>query len=246
MRFAHVVIVACACGRVGFDARISGVGGGDGNGGDGASGAVQWVKTFVAQGASIGGFTDSFVSAATAGDAVVLQVFCASTTAPSAVTLTAPGWTFAQLGAITGSTSSGYWGTAFGAIAPDNASQTFFIAWTVAQECTFADELGDEFTGVDPTGGTTTFEAAANLVASGDCTTSVTTRHAGDAVWAACTVNTITAPGAGFTKSADDGNGDGSEYKLTSDPANTVEAVGFMTATGMNGYLVSAVAIKPR
>ena len=60
-----------------------------------------------------------------------------------------------------------------------------------------------------------------------------------------CTVNDVTSTGAGFTKSADDGHGDWSEYKLTTDPAGTPEGVLFQTSTGMDDYVVTAVAIKP-
>ena len=210
-----------------------------------APGTITWVKTFVTQGNGATTLSDTFGSSATAGDAVVLQVFCANTVAPIGVTLSASGWTFTQLGAVVGSTTSGYWGTSFAAIAPSSTPTTFTASWTAAMPCTFMDELGDEFAGVDPSGGTITFDAHSELLANGNCTTSLTTRDADDAVWAACTINTVTAVGAGYTKSADDGHGDWSEYKLTADPANTIEGVEFDTVSGMDDYVVTAVTIKP-
>jgi hypothetical protein len=206
------------------------------------------VKTFVAQGTSISSSVDTFSTAATAaGDAIVLHVFCNNLmNAPTAVSVSASGWTFTRIGSITGSTSSGFWATSFGAIAPDAAATTFTVSWTAASPCTFLDELGDEFTNNDTTGGATTFDAHAEFLNSGDCVTSLTTKHADDTVWAACTVNSVTAVAAGFTKSADDGHGDWTEYKLTNDAANTVEGIRFTTATGMDGFVVTALAIKPR
>jgi len=242
VRLLVPVVLAAACGRFGFEQHGGGTDA-PGDTGDGAAaGVVTWVKTFAAQGNSASTLGDSFAGSATAGDAVVLQLFCANTVVPTGVTLTASGWSFVQLGALVGSTSSGYWGTSFGAIAPDSASTTFTATWTAASPCTFIVELGDELAGVDTSGA---FDAHAELLSNGNCATTVLTASANDAIWAACTVNDVTSTGAGFTKSADDGHGDWSEYKLTTDPAGTPEGVLFQTSTGMDDYVVTAVAIKP-
>jgi len=237
------LVLVSACGRIDFEARGSAS---DAAHDDGtAVGPVSWVKTFVETGGGNPTLPYTFTASATAGDAVVLQVFCASNNAPTGVTLAAPGWTFTQLGAIVGSTASGYWGTSFGAIAPDAAPATFTVTWPGATPCNFIDELGDEFAGAAPSGGAATFDAHAELISSGECTTTLTTRDANEAVWAACTINTVISVGAGYTKSADDSDGDWSEYRLTADPANTVEAVEFVTVNTTDDYVVTAVAIKP-
>jgi hypothetical protein len=54
----------------------------------------------------------------------------------------------------------------------------------------------------------------------------------------------VRATGAGFTKGADDGVGDWAEYRITGDPAGTVEDVEF---TNDNvGYVLSMVTLKPQ
>jgi hypothetical protein len=53
----------------------------------------------------------------------------------------------------------------------------------------------------------------------------------------------VTAVGAGFVKGADDRVGDWSAYKLTSDPAGTVERVQF---TNSVAYVLSIVTLAPR
>jgi hypothetical protein len=253
-----MVVVFAACGRYGFevhggasdsgasDSGASGSGTSDDAQRDGATASpVSWVKTFVAQFNSAATLTDTFDGAAAAGDAVVWQAFCGNGVEPSAVTVAAPGWTFVQIGSITGSTTSGYWGTSFGAIAPDAASTKVTVTWTAATACANVIELGDEFAGVDTSSASSAFDTHAELLSDGNCVTSLTTGAANEAVWAACTVNTVTSCGSGYTKSADDGHGDWSEYKLTTDPAHTTEGVMFETATGTDGYLVTAVALRP-
>jgi hypothetical protein len=230
-----------ACGRIGFEATS------DGAPPDVTATPISWVKTFAAQWTAVTPMlTYTFQSAASAaGDAIVLEVFCQNTTAPTGVTLSAPGWTFTQLGALVGSTANLYWGTSFGAIAPNTASATFTATWTAPASCSYLDALGDEFAGADPTGGVATFDAHAEASSVGNCATSVTTKAANEAVWAACSVGMATGPGATYTKSADDGDGDWSEYKLTSDAANSIEAVEFVTTTGTAPYVVAVVTIHP-
>jgi hypothetical protein len=233
MRWAAVVMLA-GCGRLDFDAL------GDAHLTDGVNaGAIAWVKTFVGQATGVG-TTDTFTNTAAAGDAVIVHAFCKNPVQPTSVSVTAPGWTFVQLGAIFGDSAFSHWATELGAIAPDSSPTTFTVTWS--ESCSELLELGDEFSGVDPSGGTTTFEAHAEVNGSTICSSSVTTVHANDAIWSACSGGPVTTAGAGYTTSADDGAEDHSEYKLTTDPAGTLETATFNDA-GDN--VSTTVAIRP-
>jgi len=186
--------------------------------------------------------TNTFTGAANApNDAVVIGVFCgngAQGDKPTNVTLSASGWTFTQLGTISG--SFGGWEALFGAIAPNTSSTTFTVAWTVSAACSSFSGVGDEFSGADTTGGTTTFDATAQTAQA--CSVNVTTGNANDAVWGACWgVNATTTVGSGYTQGGNDGNGDWSEYKITTDAAGTSETVNFVNS----GSFMEAVTIKP-
>ena len=101
----------CACGRLDFDPQL--------HGSDGALPPNDTTPTrdtpparivhagiFVARSPGTGP-TDSFnVQAHAAGNAIVMQVSCAANAIPTAVSVTAPGWTFTQLGPITASAAS--------------------------------------------------------------------------------------------------------------------------------------------
>src|SRR5690349_14959982 len=117
--------------------------------------SITHTKVFAQQGGSSSGLTFTFTASANAAnEAVVIGVNCVSSTAATTVSLTAPGWTFTQLGNIAFSGASS--AAAFGAISPDTTSATFTVTWTGAGSCTFHREMGDEFAGTDTTGGTTT------------------------------------------------------------------------------------------
>ena len=65
-----------------------------------------------------------------------------------------------------------------------------------------------------------------------------------DAVWAGCYTGTaLVSVGAGYTKAADDGNGDWAEYKVTTDPAGTMETAAFSNAA--QPWALAAVTLKP-
>jgi len=65
-----------------------------------------------------------------------------------------------------------------------------------------------------------------------------------DAIWAACFSSfSVTAIGAGYTKGADNGGGDWTEYKLTTDPAGTNEVAQFTSTTT---YIVSMLSLRPQ
>ena len=163
--------------------------------------------------------------------------------APTSVSVTVPGWTLTPLVPLTANTVGQVYAASYGAIAPDTQQATLSVTWTGGNCNRGKSALADELTRTDPTGGTTTFDASTSAMGAGDCMTTVTTAHDGDAVWAACYAATaVSAPGAGYTKSAADTVGDFAEYKLTNDPANTPEPVTF---TNPNGYVVVATTIKP-
>jgi hypothetical protein len=249
VRCAAVLLTGLiACGRIGFDdVSDGGIGDGARSGGDGvAPGQVTWVKTFVQHAGTATSSLDIFTGqAAHVGDAVVLEVFCTTGSSPLGVSVTGSGWSFARIGTVVGSMSTGYWGTSLGAIAPNTALTTFTVAWNASNPCGFVDELGDEFADNNPAGGSATFDAHAEMLGTGSCNLSLTTQHADDAVWSACTVNDVQAAGPGYTESANDGHEDGSEYKLTTDPAGTLEQVSFQVSASTPAYVATAVTIAP-
>jgi hypothetical protein len=106
--------------------------------------------------------------------------------------------------------------------------------------CNAITSLGDEFAAIAP------FSAIRSdgmnaITGAGDCLGTVSTSHPDDAVWAACDSDSnVTATGPGDTKGADDGTGDWSEYKITTDPAGTVENVAFPNTSF---YLLSMMTL---
>jgi len=234
MRAAVLAIaVACGCGRIGIDPVPQP---------DAAP--LGWLGSFASRDKAGGaGFTgDSFpAQARRQGDAVLLFAGCTSPSA-TAVTMSAPGWTFQPLTQLIGSSSMAVWGEVFAAIAPDTAATTVDVTWT-GSPCADIIEIGDELGGDDPAGGTATFDTEAGQPGT-DCMLTIATGHDDDAIWAACYgANSVTAAGSGFQKGTDDGHGDWSEYAITSDPAHTVETVSFVKPAGSS--VVIAVAIAP-
>jgi hypothetical protein len=206
---------------------------------------IQWVQPFAQHDTpTAGGTTTNFVAqAADAGDAVVLLVGCLTGQEPTGLAVTAPGWTFRQLGIISGTGT--VWAAVVGAIAPDTNPVTVTVSW-VTPNCQEIVQLGDEFMNTDPAGGLMTFDANALTSGTGDCTAMVTTRNPGDAIWGGCysTAN-LTSISEGYTKGADTGGGEWSAYKITTDPAGTVETVTF--GNPVNAYnVMGAVALKQR
>jgi hypothetical protein len=212
---------------------------------------ITHTKAFAQQAGSSSASTFTFTAAANAvNEAVVIGVNCVSTTSATGVSLTAPSWSFTQLGSIgfSGSSSS----AAFGAISPNTTSATFTVTWTGTGNCSFHREMGDEFAGADMTGGTTTFSCGGATCSggsnnahstNGSCSVNVTTGSANEAVWGVCwPSNSVTALGSGYSPGANDSQGDQAEYKLTGDGAGTVETVNFTSTTTFNSL---AVTIKP-
>ncbi len=243
------VVTLGACGRVGFDARA-----GDATGSardaaaDATPGVLAHVAVFVQRTVTTGATSDTFtVAARNAGDAIPLHVFCESASAPVSVGITAPpAWNVVLLQPIYN--VSTFYGTVYGLVAPDTSPAMFTVDWswgTAGPNCSFIDEMGDEFSGNDPTGGGATFEGAGLGATTGDCAANATTSSANDAIWAACTTNCVSAVGPGFTKGADDGSCDWSEWKLSTDLPGTFES-GTFTTTAQTAYVMTTVLIKPR
>lgn len=182
--------------------------------------------------------TATFTFTATAAnEAVVFRIGCNGTT-ETTVTLAATGWTITSLSGVTGASGSRL--ASFGAISPNTTLATFTITWS--NTFSFGEDLIDEFSGTDLTGGTTTFDNHAEANGSGTTpTVNVTTNNANDTVTGGCS-DSITAVGVGYTKGADDTQQDWSEWKLTTDATSTVETVNF---TGSGTWSIAAVTIKP-
>jgi hypothetical protein len=231
------LLALTACGRIGFD--DVGGGGGGGTSEAGSSGAISWAGAVVGRFLATPHPGDTFTAQArAAGDAIVVHVACGSSTQPPTVTMTAAGWSFSPISPLSGSAAIG-WVASFGAIAPDTSPVAVSVYWGTLCDLS---ELGDEFTNVDPT---ITFDGHAEASGSGNCAGTITTSHDGDAIWAGCSTfgNTVTATGPGFTKGADDGNGDWSEYAITTDPAGSLEAVTFASSSV---FAMTMAALKPR
>jgi hypothetical protein len=253
----YLLCLVGACGRLGFDptshdgsavAATDASAASDATADSAADGANAAAIAFVGspiQHTGPMGASDSVTLQATnAGDALVFLVGCAGSQIPTGVTLAAPNWAFTPLSPLTLNNAGQVYAASFGAIAPDTATVTLTINWASANCNRGQSTLADELTNVDPTGSTTTFDAHNQASGAGNCTTSVTTGNANDAVWAGCYAATsVTSPGPGYTKSAADAVGDFAEYKLTTDPSGTVETPMF---TNPNGFVISAITIKPR
>jgi hypothetical protein len=237
------LVGVAACGRIGLDATARDGGAGSSDASSETPARIAWVNSFVAK-SNPAGTQDAFaITATAAGQAFVLHVECDSMV-PTTVTATAPGWTFTPIGSPFGMPlgTSGLWAASFGAIAPDTATVTLTVAWSVT--CAFKTELGDVFDLVDPSGGAITFGAHVETIGNGNCAATVTTPDADDAVWAACTAKSMISGAAPkYTKASDDGVGDWSEYLVTTDPAGTIEMPTFSNTTA---NVMTVVTLRPR
>ncbi len=191
---------------------------------------------------SSGSFTFACTPSA-ANDAIVFEVTCSSTSTPSAVSLSASGWTITAISGLQGSMTAGWVGS-FAAIAPSTSATTFTATFTGGGTCgssPYGDWKADEFSGNDSTGGGTTFDAHNQSTGTGSCSVSVTPANNNDAVWGVCEDST-TAVGSGYTQGQNDGGGDWTEYKILSGGAGVAQTVNF---TGSGTYNALAVTIKP-
>jgi hypothetical protein len=236
-----VLVILAGCGRIDFDV-TTGPSLGDG-GGEMTPSVISWVQSFAHMGT--GPTHTTMIQAQNAGDAIVFHIECGDNTAmPTGVTITSPGWTFAAIGSLAGSLAAGGWGQTFGAIAPDTAAATLTVTWAGTTCFNGTPDLGDEFAGNDQTGGSITFDGHAEASGSGDPNIIITTGNARDAVWAgAASSSMLQGIGAGYTMGANDGGGDLTEYKVTTDPAGTPEAATFSNGTSL--FVITGVSIKP-
>jgi hypothetical protein len=206
-----------------------------------ASGAISRVGGFVAT-TRFTSSSDQFTAQAQrAGDAIVLHVHCQVAT-PTAVSVSAPGWTIIQVGPLTGIANQ-RWVASFGAFAPDVASATFTVDWGTT--CANLTVLGDEFAGV--AAGPNAFDGHVEHIGAGDCASTLTTNGAGDAIWAACSSGgTLSGISAGYAKGVDDGHDDWSAYRVSADPANSTESVTFTNSmTSGVAYGITMIALVP-
>ncbi|MGE5184422.1 MAG: hypothetical protein ACM31C_20270 [Acidobacteriota bacterium] len=244
LRALALVAALPACGRIDFDALAGAhdaAAGGDA-GDDAPSAPVAWVQVFAARHPGAGAADTFATSAAHAGDAIVLEVACSGSTTPTAVTVTAPGWTFTPVDPIAGSTATQLYAASFVAIAPDTAATNVSVTWAGSTCDVGKAELGDELANVDAAGA---IDRHAIAPGTGPCSGAVPTSRANDAVWGACFCATqITGAGPGYTKGADNAGGDWSEYKITTDPAGTPEQVSF--ASPNVGFVLAMATLPPR
>jgi hypothetical protein len=222
-------IALFACGRVDFTP---------------VPGAISYVGGFVAHSSdppaasSIDQFT---AQAQQAGDVIVLHVQCRGGT-PTGASVTAPGWTVMPVGSLAGMAGV-RWAASFGAFAPDVAPATFTVSWSGAT-CMNLDELGDEFANVAAR--PVALDAHMEGFGTGDCVGSLTTDHAGEAIWAACSAGgTLSGISSDYTKGVDDGHDDWSGYQLASDAANTTRSVTFTNTSSSATYVVTMIALSP-
>src|SRR5215469_4107662 len=182
------------------------------------------------------------LQASNANDAILFGVGCNATAAtPSAVNMSATGWTFTQLSGITG--SAGAFMASFIAIAPNTTSITATVSWTVSgNSCAgFQNVLADEFSGNDTTGGTTTADAHNQATGGSGCSLSVTPANANDGVWFACN-DTVTAVTGSYTQGANDADGDWTEFKILSGGSGVAQSAGFTSSGAM---VILGATIKP-
>ena len=118
------------------------------------------------------------------------------------------------------------------------------LAVTWPLQCSGVAAIGDEFANVDVTGGTTTFDGHVETTGTGDCAASLATSHPGDAVWAACSsYGEVTGVGLGFTKGADNADGDWTAYRTADDPVGSIELGSF--TNNLEEYTMEMVTLRP-
>lgn len=192
--------------------------------------------------------TQTFTYTATnTNDAVLFSLACASNpNTPSAIALTASGWSTTQVGTIVGGATQG-WAAMFKAYSPNTSAATFTMTWTVVgNSCNgFMNDLIDEFSGAD----LTNFVDASvqNTAASGSGCPSATAGNGvtptvnDDGIWFACNDNATVVSG-GYTKGGDDNQNDWTEWKILTGGSGTEQFSSFTTS---NGWTMNGVAIKP-
>ena len=256
---AALLLVLVACGRIGFDSRGGALAdanrdaaGDDGNGddasGDGTVDAltspIVHVGPFAQRNAGAG-TQDSFTANAMfAGDVIAISVTCATAGLdPSSVIVDAAGWQFSALDTPTG--ASPYFSSQLVAIAPNTTPATVTVTWAGTNCELGKTELADEFANVYTAGGVGGVYSAGNKYAgTGNCATSFTTVIPAETVWAAClSTGGVTAVPTGYTRGADNGAGDWSAFRITTDAAGAQQQPSF-PASG--AFLIDVIELRPR
>ena len=205
-----------ACGRVGFDALAA----------DGSGDAMSDPHLPITYVQGLAGFLRNAPSATfqvtpqNAGDLVLMQfTWCKSTLLTP--TVTAPGWTFQEIGSVFDvATTSGV--AAFAALAPDSTQ----VDVTATGGCSQTYLLADELAHTAPDLATAIDAEMTVYGTSSPCSAAITTNRNDDALWGACMVfglgGTMGTPPS-YTVGSTDGAGESTAYQPTSDPAGTVE-----------------------
>jgi hypothetical protein len=237
-----VVLGLMACGRYGFtDLGHAAVSDGaalrDVAQGSGAS--ARYVQSFAGTGA--GTMSTFSVTPVQIGDALVVQAYCGSSAKPTQVVLDAPGWTFQRVSPIVGAGVTKDFVASFVAVVPSIEATVVTATWSVAACDLGLGAVGDEF--ADTAGQLLDLvRDHAEGFGVNDCATAVATEP-GDLVWGACT-GSVAAIGPTFSKGADDGGGDWTEYQ-TSAVAAAATPVTFANGPGQD-FVITAVTLRHR
>jgi len=242
--FKRLLLVACVC-SLPVSAAVAHVKDGAGYCTGGASGGMgTGAGTITATCASPAKTASFTYTAGGTGNAVLFSLFCNDNSdTPSAVSLTATGWTLTQVGSINGSTGIPGWIALFKAYAPNTTQATFTETWTAASNCNSAmNVMIGEFSGMDATQFVDNNSGSANFASatSGGCALTITPATNNDGLWFACD-DSVSGTGT-YTKGCDDTQGDWCEWKVISGGAGVGQASAWTSSTG---YLVVGVAIKP-
>jgi hypothetical protein len=177
------------------------------------------------------------------GGQILFGMTCAATGGtPSAVSLTASGWTTTQIGGIDGTTTSAIgFSSLFRAYALNTSATTFTVTWTVAgSSCSgFMNDVIDEFSGGDATNFVDNNMVGHNTTG---CAGSITPVANDTGVWFFCS-DSVTAVAGGYTKGGDDlSPGGWGEWKILTGGAGVSQASNWTTS---GNYLIVGATIKP-
>ncbi len=88
------------------------------------------------------------------------------------------------------------------------------------------------------------YTAGANHGGTGNCAGPFTTVADSETIWAACfSYSAVAATGPGYTKGADNGGGDWAEYRISTDPAGTLETPTFENP---GQYMLDVIELRPQ
>jgi len=242
----YALLLLAACGRIGFadhaatDAVVATDGAPDATADATSAVTITYAGPFAERHPGGGITTDTFTATAkAAGDVIPMQLGCGSSTKPTGVTISGAGWTFHQLTQPAG--VSPLWTSRIVAVAPDTAPVAITVTWAGSPCEIGTSTLADEFSGVNSS---VTFGivAGGNNPGNGNCTDAVTTSTPNEAVWAACfAASAVTGVGPGYLMGADSGGGDWAEYRISADPAGTLETPTF---ANIGAYLEDVLTLR--